>query len=406
MLHRMPHRVWRGVWVAVVMTAVAGWAQAQSGSSAPPAPKPAAPAKSPEDVMMGLDRILDQIAKNLTLRYNLNERQADFTRDMLHTRVKKFLEDHHREAWPALRELMHYQMNAETPPADAAKRLAEAAIPLYEEAKKAIREGNEAWRQQLSDEQRKMHDFDLKEMEKQFKEVEGNLNHWKEGQPGSGSLFPSPPAKPDPNQPRTPPKPPVDKVGPAVEGMPKDAFTAYVDEFIKTCQLDAGQTTTAKDILRETLVKVENYNQQHKVEFAKLAEDLRKAMIEGDTKKQEALDKAQKTLDEPIQGFFDEMVTRLVGTLRAEQKEIFNRTMASHKPVAPAKKPEAAAKPEAAPAQPDPKAEPVKSEAPKPAPPAAEPAKTQAPPPASEGDAKAGEEKKGDGKSGKKKKDK
>ncbi|KAB2948909.1 MAG: hypothetical protein F9K17_04945 [Phycisphaerae bacterium] len=316
----------------------------------------AAPASG--DDMLGLEKILDAITKNLTVRYNLSEDQAVFTRDLLGTRVRKFLQEHQREAWPILRELMHYQMNGETPDAAAAKRIAEAAVPLFEKAKQAIIDGNNAWRGILTDEQKVKHDYDYKMMvESQFPFVDGRFKEWKEGKAESGSLFPPAPQAKDPNEPPKPPRPSPSTSPLQQDAANKDRFTAFTDEFIKVCQLDEGQTTAARSVLTEILAKFEAYTNQQKAERQKLAAEIRKALIEGDAVKQKALEEQERALIEPIEQLYEDLVSRLEAQLRAEQRPAYEATLGKNRPTPQTAKPgdASAAKPAPAakPAQPE-----------------------------------------------------
>jgi len=295
--------------------------------------KPVATAsRLPDEDAIGLDKILDRAVQNLTIRYNLNEDQAKLTSELMHARVKKFLQDHQREVWPVLRELMHYQLNGENPDPEAAKRIARAALPLLEEAKKAIRDGNADWRGfLLNDQQRQLHDFDLSEMEIQFKTADQTLKGWNEGKPDGGMLFPPEQDKPKPGQ---PPKPvrPTERLKPVLEdATSKDRYTAFVDDFIKQCQLDASQTTSARSILKEILEKVEAYKAAHREELDKLAEEDRKAVVEGDLEKRKTVAQETHRVLEPLQELFDDMVTRLEGLLRSQQKEIYLTTLGKTK---------------------------------------------------------------------------
>lgn len=274
--------------------------------------------------LIDLDRILDQAVRNLAMRYNLNAEQMRYTNDLMHTRVKKFIQAHQKEAWPVLRELMRYQLKAETPDGDAAKRIAEAALPLFEEAKKAILDANNEWRDHLSDEQKKLHDFDLKEMNGTFQFVQQNLGVWKDGKPQSSSLFPAPPPKRLPNEPPTPPRPPEEMIRPIEEGVTsRDMFTAYVDGFIRDYGLDSAQASSARAIQKEIMEKAAAYQKSHEQDLARCAAAIREAIKQGDSAKQKELEAQHQRLLEPVQTYFDDMVDRLVGLLTVDQKQKF-----------------------------------------------------------------------------------
>lgn len=320
MINRMKTRIVLGL--ALMMGFLIG--STAHGGAAQATRETDAASRGAEDELVHLDAILDQAVRNLAARYNLNAEQLRYTNDLMHSRVKAFIQKHQKEAWPVLRELMRYQLKAETPDGDAARRIAEAALPLFEEAKKSILDANSEWREHLSDAQKRLHDFDLKEMNGTFQFVQQNLLSWKEGKVQSSSLFPPAPTKRLPDEPPTPPRPPEKLIRPVEESVTsRDMFSAYVDGFIKDYNLDTAQASSARTILAEVLEKAARYQKSREQELARLKDAIREAIKQGDSAKQRQLEEQYQRLLEPIETFFDDMVERLVGLLTAEQKQKF-----------------------------------------------------------------------------------
>ena len=112
--------------------------------------------------------ILEMAVDNLGRRYNLNDTQKAYTNNMMQTRVTRFIRDHQDEVWPILRSLLLHQQQGTLPDQETAKRMGPRVLKLMHEAKKEIYESNSEWREILTDDQKRMHDWDLKEMDKTF----------------------------------------------------------------------------------------------------------------------------------------------------------------------------------------------------------------------------------------------
>ena len=110
-----------------------------------------------------IDKIMDQAVRNIARRYNLNEAQTLETDKLMKREVRRFLKEHEKEVWPLLRDLIAAQMMGKPPEnREDAMRVGKAAKPLAKLAQEAIIQGNMEWRQFLTEEQLRTHDFDLK----------------------------------------------------------------------------------------------------------------------------------------------------------------------------------------------------------------------------------------------------
>ena len=131
---------------------------------------------------------MDQAVRNIGRRYNLNAAQLEKTDAIMRRGVREFLHKHEGEVWPAIRDILTSPKGPTDP--EAAKRIGRIGAPLVGLAKQAILDGNAEWRLILTPEQKRTHDFDLKEMNKQFEQIEKNFADWTEGKTTEGGVFP------------------------------------------------------------------------------------------------------------------------------------------------------------------------------------------------------------------------
>lgn len=270
-----------------------------------------------------IEQYQEVIVRNLAIRYNLNDEQTKATRELLQRRVQQFLREHEEEIWPAIREVLQYQLG-QSPPDDKNQimRFGKVARPLIKLAQEAIYAGNEEWRQLLTEEQRAVHDFDLAEMKKTFEQMERNIEGWEKGDAGGG-IFPAQRPTKNPKQPTRPtegklptPPPPPD---PIVEVFKPDYFEAYVEEFIKEYELNEGQIGTARSILKEFKDKAAGFREANETQLRRMGEELQAAQKERDHKKIRDIENQRKVLLAPVHAFFEEMVTRLKAVLTTVQ---------------------------------------------------------------------------------------
>jgi len=263
--------------------------------------------------LWNVDQMIKQAADNVSRRYNLNADQAERTREMMRDRVTEFLEENEEAIWPLVRDLARQQLTGKTfdasNPADlaAAKRIGEMALPIVAKAKQAIYDGNEEWGKILiTDEQRQLHDYDLREMKGQFVQINKNFEAYKTGNPTTQlPMFPT--HQPKADEPATPVRPPAG-IEPA---KPKeDRWDAYVRNFIKKYELDPGQKGSAESILRDMKERAVRYRAS-KADQYKAVEKKLKDSLGGDIKKRTAARREELALNKPIEGYFEELKARL-----------------------------------------------------------------------------------------------
>lgn len=303
-----------------------GLARADQPAKAPAPPE--AGGAVPEDVKKSLntggpeaaatvERIMEQAVRNIAVRYNLNEEQTEETRRIMTKGVHGFLRDHEDQVWPVIRELLTAGFK---PSGDKEQmmRTGKAAQPLFQLAKEAILKGNEEWRLILAPEQRVTHDYDLKDMERQFDYIDKNFQDWSAGRTTDRTLFPG--AQVSESEPPRPPKPPKGLPAPELDiPDPNQVFDAIVDEFIKEYELDEGQITAARSIAQEFKANANNYRSSKKAEFAKSLADQQDARARRDLDAIKKTWAEYKALLEPINGLCSKMEDRLKAQLTSAQ---------------------------------------------------------------------------------------
>ena len=278
---------------------------------------------------LNVEQILDVVVRNIAARYNLNEEQTSRTDDLMKREVYRFLQEHHDAVWPVVRELLKGQVIGQLPldDPDEIKRLGRAAKPLAKLAQKAITDANMEWREWLSPEQKRLHDFDLDQMDRQFKGIHQNLDSWERGEPIRRNIFPPPeeyvkepihPARPDPGIPKGKPDLP-DQVGRVTTDA--DMFATYVEEFIKDYKLDPSQINSARSILKEFQNRATSYLETNKDALSRANAAQEAAVKKRDHKAIQEAEAARRELLEPVNGLFVKMDERLQALLTSAQKE-------------------------------------------------------------------------------------
>ncbi len=283
-----------------------------------------------------VEAIMTQAVKNIGVRYNLNEHQLKQTDELMKRDVRRFLIDHENEIWPAIRSIISYGMGTK-PPSDPeeAKRFAKTARPLVELAKEAIFGANEEWRDILSDEQKKVHDYDMREMRKTFDHINSSLTSWESGSGKSAPIFPPAPVA-DGSEPPQPSRPRIRVTNQtSIVSTPDPGILETItEEFIREYHLDGAQVTAARSILVEFERKAESFTASNKDAFARIAADMEKAERARDTKARKAAATAHKDLLRPFYRIIEEMQDRLRGLLTSGQIERYEakRTPKTDKP--------------------------------------------------------------------------
>lgn len=118
-------------------------------------------------ILDNMDFMINNYVGMLVRKYNLTDEQAEYTRELLHAKSQGFFQQHDQEIRNLLDEMFYVRTGGEIDQAglqDWGRRVA----PLFNEAKKVLVDGNDEWRQILTDEQRRIHDKDLQMMYESF----------------------------------------------------------------------------------------------------------------------------------------------------------------------------------------------------------------------------------------------
>jgi cell division septum initiation protein DivIVA len=155
----------------MLVLAVSPWANGQNDE----------PARPSYSRMLNIEALLDNHVRFLARRYNLSADQETYTQAFLHAKTDQFLERHREQLFDLVDRLVDVRAGAEMSPQELVA-WGKLALPLYQEAKTLIIEGNNEWRMTLTEEQQKVHDDDLRDMYTSFTTTEDQLQRIVSGQ--------------------------------------------------------------------------------------------------------------------------------------------------------------------------------------------------------------------------------
>lgn len=272
------------------------------------------------------EQMMEDAVVQISRRYNLNPAQTDYTRLLLTSRVRAFLDLYEKDIRELLRESIDLRMGLKPGSAQAYQKWAERAGPIYQAAQEAILGGNAEWREILDEEQKKTHDADLAAMHANFDQVSRMLDTWKAGNAppmlanaqqgqnggkqtglsGGGDVV---------NQGRV-----SDPQQPVIQRQVEDSWLAYVNRFIDTYQLDDKQAISARDkIYKDIRNEATRYRDLKKNEFAALDAETLSPKPKLDKPE---IERRRKALERPIGELFETLNQRLK-TL-PDQKQLKN----------------------------------------------------------------------------------
>jgi len=287
----------------VVVVSVAAWAQPALGPGTAPATR-ASPRQDPQQQAQGFmsmwnpQVMIDRSVKQATSRYKLTPEQEELARKMTTDGVNAFLDKHEAQIRSLLLEAVEARMAGEPPAPDKVRDWARRAAPLFEEGQKAILDGNQQFRDCLSEEQKKIFDADQKILQQQVAFARERLTNWTEGRFNPETDWftprPRPPAVTQPSQPNI------------------DRWDLYVRGFINRYKLDDAQTAQAMAILADTKNRATEYYYSSKADIEAANQRLKELLADPALKEQSA--EARKHLEDlnrPIDGLYAEMQQRL-----------------------------------------------------------------------------------------------
>jgi hypothetical protein len=299
-----------GTGVFAILLLIAGSAAAQTPDNSKD--KPITSQTHPNNPeLWNVDAMMEDAVKQIARHYNLTREQEDFTRLLLIKRTRGFLNQYEREVRELLKESIDLRQGKLAGGADAFKKWAERAAPIYDAAKKAILDGNKEWRVTLNDDQKKIHDNDMALMQTNFDQVARTLETWRQGG-GSNSL-----ANLGRKTRKDLTKSQLGGSQSIVQVLLEDNWMAYVKRFIQVYKLDEKQAIAAQEkIHKEMHEQAIRYREKHKSEFAEIDRNSKSATS---NVKPTDLVRRRVELERPIRELFVEMNQRLLQLIDTKQ---------------------------------------------------------------------------------------
>jgi hypothetical protein len=262
--------------------------------------------------------MIDQSVKQAVKRYSLTPEQEQIARKMTSEGVNAFLDKHEAELRGLIRDAIQARFSGGTPSTQQVQEWAKRAGPLLEEAKKAILEGNQQFRDVLTEDQKKVFDIDQKVIQQQFAYTDTMVDRWTQGKfdPETdlrGGWFGD-------RQRRRPPT-----TRPSQPGREQlDRWDLYVRGFINRYSLDAPQTSQAMGILADSKRRATEYWFSRKADIDAANERIQELLA--DPSRSEQVPAARKQLDDlnrPVETLYAEMQERLNKIPTDAQRQAF-----------------------------------------------------------------------------------
>lgn len=316
----MTHRVLITFVLAFATITPPTWAQ----SSQPPA-KPAAPAEgdSSSPGLWNTEIMMEAAVQQLKRRYNLNADQEQYTRALLKKRVREYLKQHETELRALLSEALELQRDPTRADNKRMKEWSERALPLFTDARKAILDGNKEWGDILDETQKRVHKYDLDQMNANFTQMDEKFNRWSKGGFRAEDLYPQPPTRPSSASPGMMSKRPLRSEGPATSN-PEDFWEVFVNQMIALYKFTPEQESSARAILKDCRDKAAQYRSTNKIKLDNLTERVNALRAVADKR-----DEFRKLQDEltallkPIQiDLFQELRQRVEALATADQRAV------------------------------------------------------------------------------------
>lgn len=314
-------------------TALAAWCAISGFGFLPPAwgasaANQAENSASNDDVLglWHVENMLQQACRTITQRYNLNPEQEKYTEALMTKKLKGFLQDHETELRGLLTDMITARLTGNVT-GERARRWAEKARPIFEAAEETIIEGNQTWRRILTEEQKAIHDRDLRDMRVTFSQLHERFDRWAAGDfdkvREGFARRPSPGGSARVNDPRrelaTLTRP---TVGRAYSANHEDAWEAYVRRFIEDYKLDESQQQSALAILDEEKERAIQYRQANAEKSEQIRNRLRELAASGASADERAEAQQElRALSKPIVEIFNRLRARLDAIPTGEQKQ-------------------------------------------------------------------------------------
>lgn len=276
-----------------------------------------------------VDAMMEQNVSAMTRMYNLSPTQEKYTRELLKSRAKRFLNDYEGDLRWAFYEYFDYTSKGEIPPIEIFEAWGERGLPLLRAARKEILEGNMKWRDILTAEQKRKHDRDLEQLTNFFDQWDDKLQRWSKGDLKEGD-FPGV-LSPGANR--------------AQVRESEEAWAFFVRKFIQDYNLDEGQRASAYSQLNQLRRQARDYRQSKETEFDRLKNREQQLMEASPAENPDDLKKRQESfrelrkerirLEEYIsKDLFNKLKSELMKIPTVDQKRTFDERMAKLKRIA------------------------------------------------------------------------
>ncbi len=124
--------------------------------------------------MLNTDLLIDNYSRLLARKYKLTDDQEAYTNEFVRVKAHEFLDNHRDEVFDLVDRMFEVRAGGDMDQTELLE-WGRRALPLYNEAKLLIIDGNQEWREILDDEQKLIHDEDLKLMHEGFQMSEAHL---------------------------------------------------------------------------------------------------------------------------------------------------------------------------------------------------------------------------------------
>jgi hypothetical protein len=125
-------------------------------------------------ILDNIDLLVDNYTRFLARKYDLTEEQDEYTKYLLRERAQEFLNQHDDRLRVLVDRLFEVRTGGDMTQEELIQ-WGQQVQPIYEEAKQLIIDGNNEWREILTDEQKAIHDGDVKLMYQSFETTEEKL---------------------------------------------------------------------------------------------------------------------------------------------------------------------------------------------------------------------------------------
>lgn len=298
-------------------------------------PKVSTPQTDPSNPQLwNTEAMMDTAVQQLTRRYNLSPEQEAYTNALLKRRVREFLREHEAELRSLLGEAIELQMNPTKVDSNRMQAWSTRALPIFEGARKAILDGNDEWRNQLTDVQKQIHDRDLAQMKTNFTDMDGKFNRWSQGGFKPEDLYPAAPGQPNaltggmgsPGSSRG-----QITRGPNVS-KPEDFWEVHVNRLINKYKFTKEQSEQARAVLAGCRKQAADYRQTKKEQFVSIQKQLDAVDPRTDPKRYNELQKQNLDLNKYIRvDLLSELTKRVEGLATAEQRSVVDAEQAARK---------------------------------------------------------------------------